>query len=305
MLTTDKTLMAPAMGGEATIIGMSITCPICKTENAPTEKYCGECGFLLASTPVEEAALPDTTQMPRMTDASGREYLLKEGENSIGRESTDVLLTDPTVSRRHAKVTLEAGKAFVEDAGSSNGTYADGTRLQPGDRVEVADGGELKFGSAVLTILLPASVEVEAVDLPVEEAAEDTAPELAESVEGAEPVAEVEEPDVEAPAEPEPVSVAKLVSEDKELLIMAGTNTLGRRSGNTIVLDGDPYVSGAHAEISADDDGLWLTDVGSTNGTVLNGTRLQPNIRMALKTGDEIVFGQTAVKLEVPEPVSE
>ena len=304
--TTDKTLMAPAMDGEATIIGTIITCPICKTENAPTEKYCGECGFLLASIPVEEAVLPDTTEMPRLTDASGqREYLLKEGENSIGREATDVLLTDPTVSRGHAKIILKAGKAFVEDTGSSNGTYADGTRLQPGDRVEIADGGELKFGSAVLTIILPAPVEaaeqVEEADTPVEEAVAEQA--AFEAVEGVEPVAEVEEPEVEAPDEPGPAPVARLVSDGRELPIMAGTNTIGRGSGNTIVLDGDPYVSGAHAEITTDDDGFWLTDVGSTNGTVLNGTRLEPNIRMALKSGDEIIFGQTALRLEVSQQV--
>ncbi len=296
MLTTDKTMIAPAMGGEATIIGTSITCPICKTENAPTEKYCGECGFLLASTPVEEAALPDTTQMPRLTDPSGREYLLKDGENTIGREATDVLLSDPTVSRRHAKITLEAGKAFIEDVGSSNGTFAAGTRVQPGDRIEVSDGAEVKFGSAILNVVLPAPVEesAEEAEAPVEEpVAEETA---TEAVEETELVAEAEEPEVEVVEEPVPV--ARLVAADKDLPIMAGTNTIGRRSGNTIVLDGDPYVSGAHAEITTDEDGIWLTDVGSTNGTVLNGSRLQPNIRMALKSGDEIIFGQTTVRLE-------
>lgn len=307
MLTTDRTMVAPAAGMDATILGTTITCPICKTENSPSEKYCGECGFLLASTPVEDAALPDTTQMPRLTDASGqREYLLKEGANSIGREATDVLLNDPTVSRGHARVILEAGSAYVEDMGSSNGTYAAGIRIQPGDRTQIVDGAELKFGSAVMTLILPAPVEAaepaaEDVNAPTEEIAAEES--TAEIVEFADEVMEpVESEAVEVPAGP--ASVAKLVSPTdptREFPIIFGSNTIGRRAGNDIVLEGDPYVSGAHAQLDADERGLWLTDIGSTNGTTLNGTRIGANMKMALNPGDEIVFGQTALNLVVPE----
>lgn len=310
MIVSDRTMVSPAMGADATIIGASVACPICKTENAPTEKYCGECGFLLSSTPVEDAVAPDTARMPRLTDATGREYLLKVGENTIGREATDVLLNDPTVSRRHAMVIIEDGKAFIEDMGSSNGSSASGVRVQPGERIEITDGAELKFGSAFLTFVLPEPAVpgevIEPSDSPEEAEAptdEITAEEpISESVEVLEPAPGEDEVAIEVPSTP--MNVAKLVSTadpSREFPIMPGPNSVGRRGGNDIVMDTDPYVSGSHAEITADDEGIWLTDVGSTNGTTLNGAKLQPNVRMALKSGDEIVFGQTAVTLECEE----
>lgn len=319
MLTSDETVVAQAQSPEATLLGVTITCPICKTENAPNEKYCGECGFLLSSTPVEEAVVADTSSLPRLTDASGREYLLREGGNGIGRESADVLLADPTVSRSHAKLTLEGGKCSIEDLGSSNGTYADGKRVEAGGRVEVTDGAELKFGSAVLTLKVPAAAETveeapaeESVEAPAEELpAEGNAPEVVEAaevpvetVESSEPAAEPEVPEVEVPEGPAPV--AKLVSSADppvEFPLAAGTNTIGRRGGNDIVLGDDAYVSGSHAELTADERGFWLMDVGSSNGTLLNGSRIQSNTRMALNSGDAITFGQTALRFEVPEVV--
>ena len=55
----DRTMVAPAAGGGAdavrTQMGGTITCPICKSTTPTTETYCGDCGFLLASTPVEES----------------------------------------------------------------------------------------------------------------------------------------------------------------------------------------------------------------------------------------------------------
>jgi pSer/pThr/pTyr-binding forkhead associated (FHA) protein len=305
----EKTVVAQAQSPEATLLGMTITCPICKTENAPNEKYCGECGFLLTSTPVEEAVMADTSSLPRLTDASGREYLLHEGGNGIGRESADVLLADPTVSRSHAKLTLEGGKCSVEDLGSSNGTYADGKRVEAGERVEVTDGAELKFGSAVLTLKVPILDET-VEEGPMEEVPEEQLPEeeaVTEAVEVAEPP-EPSEPDVpEVEAIDGPAPLARLVSADPpvEFPLVAGTNTIGRRGGNDIVLGDDAYVSGAHAELTADERGFWLMDLGSTNGTLLNGSRIQSNTRMALNSGDAITFGQTALRFEVPEVVPE
>jgi hypothetical protein len=54
--------------------------------------------------------------------------------------SCDVVLPDPTVSRRHAELRVEAGICRVRDLGSTNGTYANGravssVRIRPGDPV--------------------------------------------------------------------------------------------------------------------------------------------------------------------------
>jgi pSer/pThr/pTyr-binding forkhead associated (FHA) protein len=63
------------------------------------------------------------------------------GERTIGREGCDVLLPDPEVSRRHARILVVDDVLAVEDLGSTNGTFVNGrmitgpTPLQPGDRV--------------------------------------------------------------------------------------------------------------------------------------------------------------------------
>ena len=309
-LNSDKTMVTPAAGGEATILGATITCPVCGTENAPSEKYCGDCGFLLTSTPGEAAPVIETCEQPRLIDSiGGREHFLHEGENSVGRESADVLITDTTVSRRHAVIILEAGKCFVEDKGSTNGTYLEGKQIQPNERIELTDGDKLKFGSAVLTLNLPVIMPVEekaeeelSAEAPVEEiSADEAVPETEEAAPEAVEVPEAEE----APA-PMSSAVARFVSADdpsKEYPVVFGVNTIGRRAENDIEVSGDSYVSGSHAELTADERGFWLMDIGSTNGTTLSGSRIAPNTKMAIGDGDEITFGQTALKFEVlPKP---
>ena len=288
----DKTVAVEPSCAEATILGATIKCPVCQTENAPNETYCGECGFLLTSTPGEEAPEFETAAQPKLVDSAGREYFLREGENTVGREAADVLLGDPTVSRRHAVITSEGGKVSVSDLGSTNATYAAGIQVQANDRVEIVDGDELKFGSAVLTLRLPETEEVETEVEAEEDVLEETEPGAEE--EPFELAAEEEEVE----PEPAPTPVARLVGAAGEFDILPGANTIGRRTENSIALT-DSYVSGSHAEIAADEDGFWLTDLGSTNGTVLNGIKVEPDTRMALNDADEIVFGQTTLTFQV------
>lgn len=69
--------------------------------------------------------------------------------------------------------------------------------------------------------------------------------------------------------------------------------TIGRGEGNTCVLK-DPMrmISTKHAEISGTQ-GVWsLCDVGSTNGTMLNGVRIVPKQEHVLHDGDRIAVGQ-------------
>jgi len=70
--------------------------------------------------------------------------------------------------------------------------------------------------------------------------------------------------------------------------------TVGRISDSIIVL-ADPNVSRNHAEIRPTATGFQVVDLGSTNGTKINGTRTTGHL---LQDGDEITFGNTLVRFE-------
>lgn len=80
-----------------------------------------------------------------------RELHLAVGPNVLGREGPGVLVIDaPTISRRHARLTVTASGVTCEDLGSKNGTYVGPTRIRTS--VTVSDGDEIRFG-AVLAVL--------------------------------------------------------------------------------------------------------------------------------------------------------
>ena len=71
---------------------------------------------------------------------------------------------------------------------------------------------------------------------------------------------------------------------------------LGRGGENTIRLDGDEFVSTRHARLEPRPDGLWVEDVGSTNGTFVNGARV--TTARLLAPGDIVRIGQTDLQVE-------
>jgi hypothetical protein len=77
-------------------------------------------------------------------------------------------------------------------------------------------------------------------------------------------------------------------------LPLTGPVVIGRSPGADIVI-GDDFVSGRHARVSPSGADVVVEDLGSTNGTMLNGMRIA--MPMVVKTGDVIDIG--AVRLEV------
>lgn len=71
---------------------------------------------------------------------------------TIGRISTnDVPLDDVSVSRFHAWLQKDANGWTLCDAESKNGTFLDGTRLSPKQKVPIKDASRLKFGEVEVT----------------------------------------------------------------------------------------------------------------------------------------------------------
>ena len=74
---------------------------------------------------------PQTFQLVMRTGPTpGKIYGLGTGEVTIGRDiSSDIVINDAEVSRRHVRLRMDAGGFVVEDIGSTNGTFVNGQRL--------------------------------------------------------------------------------------------------------------------------------------------------------------------------------
>ena len=72
--------------------------------------------------------------------------------------------------------------------------------------------------------------------------------------------------------------------------------TVGRGGQNDVALRSDDYASARHARFEPRQDGVWVQDLGSTNGTYLNGARLDRPRR--LTHGDVVRVGETDLRYE-------
>jgi DNA-binding winged helix-turn-helix (wHTH) protein len=92
-------------------------------------------------------------------------FPLTDGEHLAGRDAECALVVDATtVSRRHARITVAAGAATIEDLDSTNGTHVKGMRISAPTRL--VPGDELTLGSEVVQVrrLSASAVTVEIED---------------------------------------------------------------------------------------------------------------------------------------------
>jgi len=71
--------------------------------------------------------------------------------------------------------------------------------------------------------------------------------------------------------------------------------TVGRGGGCALVLNDDTYVSQLHARLFQQNGEGYVEDLGSTNGTYVNGKQIKGVTR--LKRGDQVQFGQTVAEV--------
>ena len=86
------------------------------------------------------------------------------------------------------------------------------------------------------------------------------------------------------------------LSEGDELTLNSSALLLGRGSDNDVNLARDEFASSKHARVEPRRDGVWVEDVGSTNGTYLNGIRLTQKKKLA--PGDGVRIGETELRYE-------
>ncbi len=83
---------------------------------------------------------------------SGTEYILDKPELFLGRDpGNDIVINDPEISRRHARLLLTGNTYTIEDLGSTNGTFIRGQRLsipvnlRPGEIISLGDRVKVRF----------------------------------------------------------------------------------------------------------------------------------------------------------------
>ena len=86
------------------------------------------------------------------------------------------------------------------------------------------------------------------------------------------------------------------LDEGEDFALNSSQLTVGRGLRNDIAIGADEYASARHARFEPRQDGVWVQDLGSTNGTYLNGARLEQPRR--LTPGDIIRIGETDLRFE-------
>jgi DNA-binding winged helix-turn-helix (wHTH) protein len=102
--------------------------------------------------------LPDTN---RGTNSPGRCWLargtrqipLADGENILGRDENGGPLASNSISRRHARITVDGANAYIEDLGSKNGTFLRGRSIKR--REKLVDGDAVALGGVGLVFRTP------------------------------------------------------------------------------------------------------------------------------------------------------
>ncbi len=146
-------------------------CEHCGKDNPKDIKVCVNCGAKLESLNPPEATItfspvngPEKEAIVEVKDASeetvlvvksgssvGQRFPIINSEITLGRDpQSDIFLGDITVSRKHAKVSVDESKVEVKDVGSLNGTYVNGKRVEA---QILKHGDELQIGKFKLIFL--------------------------------------------------------------------------------------------------------------------------------------------------------
>jgi pSer/pThr/pTyr-binding forkhead associated (FHA) protein/tetratricopeptide (TPR) repeat protein len=171
------------------------------------------------------------------TQGGVRRFPLTFDELTIGREPANkIVLDDPRVSRRHARVFRGEKGHYIEDLGSANGVTLEGVLIRGASLLNV--GAKVEVGGFVLTIVPQGTPQTS----------------LGRNV--------ARLKGLNGP------------TAGKEFVVGDGRITIGRIDSNQVVID-DASVSRHHARIQRENDKWVLYDLGSSNGTFVGGRPTQ------------------------------
>jgi pSer/pThr/pTyr-binding forkhead associated (FHA) protein len=271
-------------------------CPQCSHPNPPSNKFCASCGFKLskpsaaAPAPAPAAAVPAAAASPapggppvataelsgpaaggisltalRADGTEAGQFHMPATPLTIGRDTGGIFAGDSYLSPRHASFIPKGKTALVRDESSLNGVYKKLNRDEP---VELNFGDVFRIGQEILRV-------------------EPLTP-LAKSADGVDRLG--------SPAKGYVARIALVIGRDTTGNAYPIPETglhLGRERGDVLFPE-DGYVSGLHCRISWQNGKLYITDLGSSNGSFVRLYKDTP-----IGSGDVLLMGQQLFRIAI------
>lgn len=198
-------------------------------------------------------------------DSNGQleeQFSFDHGSYLIGRqENCDIVLPSSSVSRQHANIFVRDGRCYIEDLNSANGVTVDGQRVVKQRHLGTAS--QVRIGDYYL--YLEYRDDEQLGDQNVRQTLF-----ISDS--------------------PDHNKLVRINDEfaGEEFILSEIDNTIGRTDENFILLS-DPSISREHALITRNGNDYTLMDLGSSNGTRINGRDVESPTH--LESGDVVEFG--------------
>jgi pSer/pThr/pTyr-binding forkhead associated (FHA) protein len=259
-----------------------VACADCGHSNPASNRFCASCGAKLtpkvasvpapAPAPAAAPPAPSTSATPTVVltalRADGSEagsYTLPWGTVTIGRDTGSIFAGDSYLSPRHATFIPKAGKLVVRDESSLNGIYK---KLRRDEPQIVNPGNVFRIGQEIIRFepLVPASATADGVER------------------------------LGSPSKGYVGRISLIIGRDAAGNTFPVPETglhLGRERGDVLFPE-DGYVSGLHCRVSYEKGQLFITDLGSSNGTFI---RLSADGELI--DGDVLLMGQQLFRVNV------
>ncbi len=132
--------------------GESVCADCVDIDTEPTVVFTREADHLDAERAAHMGGLRGFALVVERGPRTGMTFVLANGITTIGRHpESDIFLDDVTVSRHHCRITAAGDHLTLEDSGSTNGTYVDGTRV---DKAPLVPGARILVGKFHLVVAL-------------------------------------------------------------------------------------------------------------------------------------------------------